>query len=325
MQKLFHLSTTAKGLGLFNEDWHAIRTFIHKNGMDGIELGLTLDYDLMRIPKELIQGVHLSFYPMWLDFWKGDQDKLKQLFKNQSAWESYYHAKTPKELVQNYTLQYKRAKALDAKYMVFHVSHVLPEDTFTFQYSGYTDKDVMEATIELVNRAFKAESDGPLLLFENLWWPGLTYKDPELTEWFIEQIHYPNKGFVVDISHLILTCPTIGTEKEAYYFIEKTINALGDTKNWIKVVHMNKTLPKHYMNRDHSYLLKQYQLAEDEAKKTAILKKHIKTLDGHIPFDHPMAGQILKLMNPLYCVYETAPKDRYELAYFIKKQHEAIQ
>ena len=323
MEKLFHLSTTNKQLGLFNEDWEEIQNFVSKHQMDGIEVGLTMDYDLNRIPKEIVKGVHLSFYPMWLDFWRGNEEKLRELFPSKEERIAYYKGEQPEDLIASYKLQYERAKALEAEYMVFHVSHILPEDSFTYTFD-YSNQEVMEATIELVNKAFPKEADGPLLLFENLWWPGLNYKDPELTKWFIEQREYPNKGYLVDVSHLILTNNQIGTEKDAYMYIKKTIEALGPTRKWIKGVHLNKALPKRYMSRDNRYLLKRYQEAPDNRQKQTILKKHIHALDGHIPFDHPLAKKIIEVLNPQYCVYETAPSTRYELAYFIKKQNEAL-
>lgn len=324
MKKLFHLSTTPRQLRMFEGDWEEIKQFVGKNQMDGIELGLTLDYDIEQIPKEIIEGVHLSFYPMWLDFWRQDEEKLSRLFATKEERNAYYQGDSPECLVTSYRKQYERAKALGAKYMVFHVSHVLPEDSFTWKFT-YSDKEVMIATLELVNLAFPKEENGPLLLFENLWWPGLNYKDSELTKWFIEQVEYPNKGYLVDISHLILNNKEIGTEQEAYFYIKQIIKSLGETKQWIKAVHLNKALPKRYMQRDHSYLLRKYQEIKDSKQKLTLLKKHIQALDGHIPFDHPIAKKIVALLNPEYCVYETAPKSRYELAYFIKRQNEVMK
>jgi len=324
MKRLFHLSTTHKQLDWFDEDWQEIKAFVEKQNIDGIELGLTLDYELEVIPKEIITGVHLTFYPMWLDFWREDKEKLSRLFKDEAAIMQYYKATSPKELVENYHKQYQRAKALGAEYMVFHVSHVLPEHSFYTKPFDYTDQEVMKETIKLVNEAFPADEEGPLLLFENLWWPGLNYKDPKLTKWFIEQIKYPNKGYLVDVSHLILNCLDIGNEKQAYEHIYQTITALGETASWIKGVHLNKTLPKRYSQRDFSQIEKQYHSAKDSRQKQMILMKHINALDGHQPFDHPMAKKIIDFLSPTYCVYETAPISRYELAYFIKKQNEAL-
>lgn len=324
MKKLFHLSTVPKQLNMFNEDWEEIKEFTAKNQMDGIELGLTLDYDLDKIPSGLVEGVHLSFYPMWLDFWKGNEERLSQLFKSKEELVNYYKGTSPECLVDSYKEQYKRAKSLGAKYMVFHVSHVLPEDSFTWKFD-YSDKEIMEATLELINSAFPEDEEGPMLLFENLWWPGLNYKDPELAKWFIEEVRYPNKGYLVDVSHLILNNAKIGTEQEAYHYIKEIVEALGETASWIKAVHLNKALPKRYMQRDHGYLLKKYQETKDSRQKLMILKRHIQALDGHVPFDHPVAKKIIDLINPMYCVFETAPESRYELAYFIKKQNEVLR
>lgn len=324
MERLFHLSTTFKQLDWFEEDWGQIEAFVNKQNIDGIELGLTLDYDITKIPKEIIRGVHLSFYPMWLDFWRGNEEKLNQLFPSIEAREAYYKAKTPEDLVVNYTKQYERAKVLGAAYMVFHVSHILPEDSFFTHPTPYHDQEVMAATIELVNQAFPKEAEGPLLLFENLWWPGLNYRDPALTKWFIEQIDYPNKGYLVDVSHLILNSEKISSEKEAYRYIRQTIANLGETAKWIKGMHLNKTLPKYYRQRNFEYLYEQYMKTKDERQKLTLLKKHIQALDGHKPFDHPIAKEIVACINPLYCVYETAPQSKYELAYYIKQQNKAL-
>lgn len=324
MKRLFHLSTIPRQLGWFNESWQEILDFVAKNNIDGIELGLTMDYDLTKIPKEIIDGVHLSFYPVWLDFWRGDEARVRKTVGDEAAVLATYGGLKPEILIENYRKQYERAKALDAKYMVFHVSHVLPEDSFTWQFD-YTDKEILEATIELVNSAFPADDeDGPMLLFENLWWPGLTYLDESLTKWFIESIHYKNKGYLMDVSHLILTNGKISNEQQAYNYIKHVIENLGETSKWIQAVHLNKTLPKFYMQRNHGYLLERYRKEKDPVRKRQVLKTHINQMDCHKPFDHEMAKKIIDLVSPKYCVYETAPESRYELAYFIKKQNKAL-
>ena len=324
MKRLFHLSTVRHQLDWFEDDWDNVSQFIQKNKMDGIELGLTIDYPIERICLDRIYGVHLSFYPMWLDFWKGDLNKVISILGSKEAVYDYYKGYEKQVMIDSYKKQYERAKTIGAKYMVFHISHVQIEDTFTFRYR-YTDKEIIQSSIELLNEVFTAEDkDGPLLLFENLWWPGLTYLDRNLVEYLMEKVKYPNKGYLLDVSHLILTNPKIATEEEAYIYIEKVVNNLGDIKEAIKGVHLNKTLPKHYMNRDHSYTLQKYQEAKDKHLKNKILKQHIQQMDGHQPFDHEVAQKIIELINPEFCVYETAPTSRHELSYFIKKQNIAL-
>lgn len=322
MKKLFHLSTTRKYLEWFEDDWQKIKGFVDKHHLYGIELGLTDDYEISKIPDGIVEGVHLKFYPMWLEFWQGDLEKVKALLGSEEQIQSYYGGMNKQVLIDAYKSQFEKAKAIGAKYMVFHVCHIRTEDSFTWEFE-YTDRQVMEATLELVNEVFVGE-EGPALLFENLWWPGLTYTDPELAKWFIEQVNYKNKGYLVDTSHLILTNSDLGREKECYAYIKKIIDELGDTAQWIKGVHLNKTLPRHYMRQNHKYLLEKYQKTKDPKMKQNILKQHIQKLDPHQPFDTPEAQLILDVIKPEFCVYETNPSTIYELSYFIKRQNIAL-
>ncbi|MGL4737785.1 MAG: TIM barrel protein [Cellulosilyticaceae bacterium] len=321
MKKLFHLSTTNKYLEWFQDDWERIQTFVDKHHLDGIELGLTDDYDITRIPQGIVEGVHLKFYPMWLEFWKGDLAQTEALLGSREAVQDYYGGFDREVLVEAYKSQFEKAKAIGAKYMVFHVCHIRMEDSFTWTFD-YTDEEVMDATLELVNEVF--QGDGPALLFENLWWPGLTYTKPDLAKAFIERVDYANKGYLVDTSHLILTNPGLGRERECYTYIKKIIDDLGDTAKWIKGVHLNKTLPKNYMRQNHAYTLEKFQKAPNTKMKQNVLRQHIQKLDPHLPFDTPEAQMILDVIKPQFCVYETNPSSVYELAHFIKRQNQAL-
>ena len=323
MERLLHISTTPKYMKWFEDDWRKIEAFNEKHQMDGIELGLTMDYDISKIPEGIVKGVHLSFYPMWLDFWRGDIAKVEEILGGHEALLDYYKGETKQVIIDSYKTQYERAKALKAKYMVLHVSHICIEDSFTWQFD-YTDEEVIDATIELVNEVFPEDEDGPMLLFENLWWPGLTYLDKGLTARLLEKVKYRQKGLLLDVSHLTLTNLKIGTEKACYTYIKEVIQNLGELKQFIYGVHLNKTLPKHYMQQDRSYLVERYREAKTPQLKMRVLKQHIQKLDPHQPFDHEVAKQIIEYINPQFCVYETNPNDIYEMAYFIKKQNLAL-
>lgn len=321
MKRLFHLTTTKKYLDWFSNDWDKVYDFAVKHHMDGIELGLTSEYNINKIPKDLVCGVHLSFYPIWLEFWRGDLKTAADILGGMEKVQKYYGGLSKQDMIDNYIYQYHRAKELKAHYMVFHVSHVRPADSFTFEFS-YTDKEVLEAAIELINAVF-TDKEGPLLLFENLWWPGLTFKNPKLTKWFFDQINYPHKGFVIDISHLILTHPQIANERQAYYYIKEVVEKLEECSEYLYCMHLNKTLPKFYINRDHTYTLNKYQNAPENHKQS-VLKKHISMLDPHKPFDHEIAKKIVECIKPKYCVYETNPESIYELGYYIKQQNKYL-
>ncbi len=322
MKKLFHLSTTRKYMDWFHEDWEAIGAFCEKHHMAGIELGLTPDYPIEKIPKELIVGVHLSFYPMWMDFWKGKLDVLEDLMGGEAAIKDYYGSLDKTSMIASYKAQYERAKALEAEYMVFHVSHVSLLETFTEQFA-YTDEEIIDATIELVNEVFTDEV-GPKLLFENLWWPGLTYTRPEIVKRLLDGVKYPHKGCLLDVSHLTITNPAIRNEYDCYKYINQIIKNLGPMSKYVEGVHLNKTLPRNYRNQDRTLLLKRYQEAPTKMQKDRVLKGYIQKLDPHQPFDHEVAAKILQTIQPQYCVYETNPTSIYELAHFIIRQNKVL-
>ncbi|OON91684.1 MAG: xylose isomerase [Epulopiscium sp. Nele67-Bin002] len=323
MEKICHFSTTNKYITWFNDDWSSVESFLNKHKLDGIELGLTLDYTIDKIPKSIVKGVHLSFFPMWLEFWNGDMNSVSELIGSEHDIIEYYGGTSKQAIVETYKKQFERAKLLEAQYMVFHVCHIRPKDSFTWQFS-YSNKQVINAAIEIINEVFPQHESGPKLLFENLWWPGLTFMDGQESQLLLDGVKYNHKGFVLDISHLTLTNPKIATEQMCFNYIKKVLNNLGDIKNHIDVVHLNKTLPNHYMRQNQSYKLERYSNEANKVRKHQILMEHVNKLDPHEPFDHPLAKDIVELINPKYCVYETNPKTINELNYFIKKQNVAL-
>lgn len=322
MRYLFHLSTVPKYLDWFRHDWDEIQAFAKEHQMDGVEI-MVHDYDIDRVPDNFAYGMHLRFWPMWLDFWNRDAAAVANTVGERGQVKRLYGDIDPQCLVDQYRSQYNTAKKLGVKYMVFHVSHVTNEDIFKWEYD-YTDKEVMEATIALVNQAFPKDEDGPLLLFENLWWPGLTFCDPELTKWFIEQIDYKNKGYLLDTSHLILTNPEIGTEDEAVDYMRRIVRSLGKTSSYIKGMHVNKALPKEYMRQNHLLKLEKYKNAKTQWDKTGIIKEHIGNLDVHKPFDHPAIGKLIDDIKPEFCVFEVTPDSKEELSHYLTLQNKAL-
>ncbi|ONI45969.1 xylose isomerase [Candidatus Epulonipiscioides gigas] len=324
MKKLCHISTTKKFLTWFNNDWNKIQSFLEQHQLDGIELGLTIDYPLEKIPKEIVFGVHLSFYPMWIDFYKGDMTKVIKILGNEKEVIKYYNSLDKTAIINSYKLQFERAKKLNPSYLVFHVCHVTPEQSFSYNFD-YTNMEVIEYTADLVNKAFKDDKNAPLLLFENLWWPGLTFLNQDEAKILLEKINYKHKGFVLDISHLTLTNKNISTEKQIYEYITMVINKLEKQHYNIKVLHLNKTLPKYYFEQNWQYKLEKYLNSTDELRKMYILKEHIKKLDPHIPFDSIYAKKIVDLVRPNFCVYETSPNNLNQFNFYVKTQNIALK
>lgn len=285
----------------FNNNWDCYFEYLQKNQIDGIELMLYNDHDLDRINKSYVKGVHLFYYPTWINKTASEKQKMIDLYKR----------------------QLDIAHSLEVEYMVFHVSHVLPEETFTKKYKS-NSKEVLSHSIELINKIFN-QNYSIKVLFENLWWPGLNFLEYPLTKFFIDQVEYSSKGFMLDLSHLLITNSAVNNLEIGTEYILKKIKALQSVQQYIKGVHINKSLSGGYLNQAHDKKLKEYLKAENREAAFEILHKHISTIDPHLPYDHLGINRIFDEVCPKYKVFEFKIESRDELSKVIKKQFKYIK
>lgn len=305
----------------FNSDYQAVQAYLEKHQLDGVEMIMYGDDQIDLIPQSLVVGQHLLYWPNWIDFWQGNQQALLKDFLNKKNIMGYYGFESPDAMITYYKKEFKGAKKLQAEYMVYHVSNASFEDIFTYNHK-YHSRLVMTAAIELINQVFVG--DGPLLLFENLMWPGLTYTDPLLTQWFYDQIAYKNKGFVLDISHLMATNSTVKSEEEGIAYVHEVLDSMGSLVAHIKAIHLNKTIAGAYLQEDHSEQHRRFLASTDMMERYEIIHQHITQIDGHMPFDHPGVMTIIQRVQPDYLVYELKANSMDELTQGIDLQNSYI-
>jgi len=290
----------------FNNDYSQLKIFLDSHNIDGIEGILYNPGNLDRIPKNLIKGLHLIYWPMWLDLWLNNKENLyKEFLSNQNILK-YYGFNKKEGFINKYKEEFESAKKLNCEYMVFHVSHISIEEIYTRNFE-YSDKKILSETIKLINSVFI--DDGPMLLFENLWSAGLNYLDYDLTKYFIENINYKNKGFVLDISHLLLTNKNISTYTQAINYINKILTNLGDLKKYIKAIHLNKSCFDDYIRDDYTMKATISNKKTNFMEKLVDVYKHIGKIDTHVPFENSEIKNIIEYINPNWLVYEFLPKD----------------
>lgn len=305
--KLCNFSNTDYHLGWYDSNWNNLKDFLYENKLDGIELLLHGNHNTDGIPSGLVKGLHLSYFPTWLEFYNDDESYLID-YPTESELIRTFGGVDKKAIIDKYKEEYKIAKELDASYMVFHVSHVTLKDAFSFSYN-YSNKDVIEAVIDVVNQVFTEES-GVTLLFENLWWPGLTLLSKEELDYLMENVNYENCGIMLDLSHLLATNKNIGNIKTGTNYIIKCIEDLGDSKKHIKGLHINSTLSGEYLDIKHEDKYLKYKSEKDDFKKFEIIHKHISSIDSHKPYSCYSLNKIIKLVDPKYKVIEVIGKDK---------------
>lgn len=319
---LMNISNTEYDLNKFGLSWHGVKDFIDCHNLDGVEFILHGDDFLGDEAKQLAKGLHLRYFPTWLEFYNSDQRKLEKMYGHKNNIVDCYGGLEPSQLVRVYQDEYEKAKALEVAYMVYHVGHVTVEHAFTFEFD-YDDEEVLNATADIVNKAFEHDSDIELL-FENLWWPGMNLLDYENTKKFLDKIRYKNKGIMLDLSHLLITNHKIKNLDEGTEYILEILDNLGELKDYIKGIHVNMALPGDYMVANHRD--KYNEMIESKGPFDQYIKTmaHIKKMDWHVPYDHIGIRRIIEIIKPKYVVYEVLTDTVEELGEYMTIQNNAI-
>ncbi|MCT4620802.1 MAG: sugar phosphate isomerase/epimerase [Marinisporobacter sp.] len=321
MQRLVNISTFSGDLDRFEQNRENMEIFLNKHSLDGFELLQYEPWESHMIPGTMIKGVHMRYYPTWIDFWKGNKKKLLKQFKSEENIRIHYGGENRDHMVSYYKKEIENAEKTGAQYLVFHVSHVEVEHCFNHKFT-YTDMDVVECTIELLNEIFHGYEGRLTLLLENLWWPGLTLKDTKIVEKLMSEIKYSNKGFMLDTAHLMNTNPYLQTEEEGVAYILKTIENLGPFKDYIQGIHLNSSLSG-------SYVLDQLQKSSHDnfSIDYSDFEKifyHICNIDQHKPFLNVGINKVIDIIKPKYLVYEFITRSLEEMNRYISQQNEVL-
>ncbi|MEG0379157.1 MAG: TIM barrel protein [Eubacterium sp.] len=286
------------------EDLHQ---FYSRRCLDGLELQVLWNHPLpYKIITEDVVGVHLRMFPSWLDFWFQDKPALMREFGAPENWEMYYEGADPSCILRRLKAELKIAESLGAAYVVFHVS----DCRFSEVYSGkhhYKDEEVIDASCGLINQIFDDEDYSFQLLVENLWWPGFTFTNPELTKRLMDGIHTDKKGIMLDTGHLLHTNLALRTEKEGLNYINQMLDDHGDLCRYIYGIHLNQSLTGEYVEtvRCNPPILK-----DDFWERFWQCSEHIFNIDAHLPFTYSGVNDLIHRVSPTFLTLEIISSDR---------------
>lgn len=281
-------------------------------GVDGIEAFVyELDKPKISYP-QLTIGTHLCYWPYWMGFWKGNTARIRTQFRNSRSLNKYFlGASTPEEWVEVIRRNIKAAATLNPAYMVWHVANADMNEIFTWDFR-YTSKEVLETTAEVFNKVADSVPETSMILFENLWWPGLKLTDPEMVRFFFDRIEAKNVGIMLDTGHLMNTNVELKNEQEAADYVCRTVDALGEMAELIKGVHFSCSLSGEYQ--------KNFDFKIPKVVNNEVIWKRVTGIDRHQPFTTRAAAQILNCVKPEYITHELAYNTLAELEQKIKQQ-----
>ncbi len=299
-----------------------LQDFCHALGCDGIEAVWGGDDTIDSLKGGLALGYHLTFYPDWLDFWQGNDTALLRKFGSREAYTSFYGGSGREALLRVYRADLLRAVRLGAKYVVFHVSDVSIEEGYTYVWE-HSHREVLNASVELINTLF-AERDYPFaLLVENQWWPGFTFTDPGETAHLLQGIGHPDKGIMLDTGHLMNTNTEIRTEYAGIMYIQNMLDIHAELGRYIRGLHLHQSLSGTYVQANTGRL--PVERGGDYLSRFGESYGHITRIDRHRPWTDPAIAELVSRIAPEFLTHELSCKNREERARVVAIQREALK
>ena len=226
-----------------NLDLHKM---VQELGVDGIEQFIYSLDPVSNKYKDITVGVHLNYWPYWMDFWLKKAKRLKQQFRNIRERNKYFKdAMSCDEWLSVIRRNIGAALAQNPEYLVWHVAEANNEEAFTFEFN-YSDREVLTAAADVFNSVCDEIPAQVPVLFENLWWPGLRLTDVRNVKYFFERLQRRNVGIMLDTGHLMNTNVRLKNEAEGSEYVLKVYEKLGDCKALVRGVHMSCSLSGAY-------------------------------------------------------------------------------
>ena len=318
MKTLFNMTTDHYDLTRYQNEGE-FRQFM--TGFDGIEL-MCFDADTENIiAQDMVVGLHTKMVNYWIDLWRGNHEELLREHGTAEQSEKYYGVATKEHLINSFKDELSNAVRYGAEYMVLHVSNSAIVESITRRFR-HTDAEIIDAFCDIINSAFAGVKDGPTLLFENLWYPGLTFTAPDMTRRLMDKIEYENKGIMLDTGHIMHMNMELKSQEEAVSYIHKMLDIHGDLTQYVRGVHLNKSLTGAFAKE---VMENPPVLAEDYAERVSQLYEYIFKIEEHHPFTCKGVKGLVERINPEYLVFEFVTMDSEQHRGFLKEQLAALE
>ena len=243
MKTVMNITTCAEDTGRYR-DLEDLRRFYRGFGLDGLEvLEVGPDARGLLVPADTV-GVHLRYYSGWMDLWTGNEKRLLEEFQQPENWHAVYGGGDKTALLDAYRSNIQFSNTLHPEYLVFHVSECTMAESMYRRYF-YTDEQVCDAVIDLLNHVTDSIEGRPWLLLENLWYAGLTLERPEIVQRLLSGIRYPRTAIMLDTGHLMHTNCSLETPDQAVDYIHTILDRYGDL-GFVKGVHLHQSLSGAY-------------------------------------------------------------------------------
>ncbi len=272
------------------------------------------------IPRDKVVGIHMCYFPYWIDMWKYDYEALIREFGSDEEISKYYSGNDKNAILSRFKKDIEWAKYYDAEYLVFHVSNATIRESFSEEYL-HSDDEIIDLTCEVLN-SLKVDLDdfGGWLLVENLWHPGFRFTDPIKTKRLLDGIRYEKKGIMLDTGHLMHTELSLKNERDGIEYVLKMLEKHGDLCSYIKGMHLNWSATGEYREQAR----KSFNLKDDYYDRTWQMMQHAYKVDPHHPYTDKNVRRIIERVKPMYLTFEFLSMNDEELKIKVDTQYKTV-
>lgn len=266
--------------------------------LDGVELIFCQPRDEALLPADCIQGVHLRFWPSWMDLWREDRVALAYEFGDEDGIKRHYGTLTSAGWLQLWRQNIRQAAACGANYVVCHAANARPSEVCS-RHFAFTDEEVIRNLAEVVNLVMADLPEDCWLLFENLWWPGLNFCRPEMADLLLSLVSHQQSGFMLDSGHLMNTNLELSDESTAVDYILQRLNGLGVLRHKIRGMHLHRSLSGSFTRQ-----IMQSHPVNTPVHDWSEAMDYINRVDQHAPFQTDAVRRLISFVEPAYLVHE---------------------
>jgi len=323
MKQLLNISTHDVDLETIGHDWSTARKLMENYHFDGYELYPVTGYAFEEIPLDLVTGLHLRFFVIIEPIWRGNRQRLLEIFDDEETIRFFYGGLDKYALVEAYREQLALAHHFGCEYVVFHVSQC--EFEYVYKWNcPWTWQETVDISAEIINEVTQETPYQGLILFENLWWPGSMRLDsPAEVERLMERVDYPHCGIILDTGHILNKNQDLRNEAEGISYILETVSNLGQLRSLVKGVHLSCSLSAEYVKQS-MQITEPFREAKNFWDRFIIAHDHASKIDQHDPFEDPAIAGLFDLVSPEFLVFELTYRDMAEWQYKIERQKRAI-
>jgi len=315
--------------GMLNryKDSEDICQSLKKNGLNGLEVILAGESDQGKILPDMVNGVHLYFHIFWMDWWLGNYERLDKEFESREQWIEYYGGMDREVYLNSLRADLDYAEKMGAKYVVFHVAEVTLRESYIYQYR-YTDEEVINASLEVINILLDEREYSFDFLVENLWWSGLTMKDAALTKKLVDGIHSDRKGILLDTGHYMNTNCELTTPEECVAYLHEMLDRHEEAGllPYFKGIHLHMSLSGEYVKKQRREWAENPMNFEEIPfyELFRLAYEHACFIDLHQPFIGEGVKELIERINPDYVTFEFQPGTREEYEDFARAQSKVL-